>query len=71
MRTGLKLIRMKNKYGAQKKLYTFNPRPGRGWWMPPAPLRLFCDAPRTMRRIVLKFFIAYGASFAQLLVNKF
>ena len=38
--------------------------------MPP-PLRFFCDAPRTMRPIVLKFCIAYGASFAQLLVKNF
>ena len=29
----------------------------------------FCDAPRTMRRVVVKFCIAYGASFAQLLVK--
>ena len=35
------------------------------------PLRFFCDAPRTMRRIVLKFCIAYGASSAQLLVKNF
>ena len=35
------------------------------------PLRFFCDAPRTMRRIVLKFCTAYGASFAQLLIKKF
>ena len=36
----------------------------------PPPLRFFCDAPRTMRRIVLKFCIAYGTSFAQRLVKK-
>ena len=35
------------------------------------PLRFVCETPRTMRRIVLKFCIAYGASFAQLLVKKF
>ena len=45
-----------------------NTRPGRGGWMSP-PLRFFCDAPRSMRRIVLKFGIAYGASFAQLLIK--
>ena len=37
--------------------------------MPP-PVSFFCDAPRTMRRIVLKFWIADGASFAQFLVKK-
>ena len=42
-----------------------NPRPGRG--VDATPLRFFCDAPQTMRRIVLKLCIAYGASFAQLL----
>ena len=31
----------------------------------------FCDARQTMSRIVLKFHIAYGAFFAQLLVKKF
>ena len=46
-----------------------NPRPGRGGWC--HLLRFFCDAPRTMRRIVPKFCIAYGASFAQLLVKQF
>ena len=34
------------------------------------PPEVFCDARRTMSRIVLKFYIAYGASFAQLLVKK-
>ena len=49
-----------------------NPRPGRGGGVDATPLlRFFCDAPRTMSRIVLKFCIAYGASFAQLLVNFF
>ena len=38
-------------------------------WM--SSLEVFCDAPPTMRRIVLKFCIAYGASFAQLLVKYF
>ena len=33
-------------------------------------LRFFCDARRTMGRIVLKFCIAYEASFAQLLLRK-
>ena len=37
--------------------------------MPP-PREVFCDATQTMRRIVLKFGIAYGASFAQLLEKK-
>ena len=46
---------------------TLNPRPSRGVDAPP---EFFCDAPRTMRRIVLKFCIAYKASFAQLLVKK-
>ena len=35
------------------------------------PPEIFCDASRTMRRIVLKFCIAYGESFAQLLVKTF
>ena len=36
------------------------------------PLRLFCDARRTMSRIVLEFYIAHGASLTQLLnKNKF
>ena len=49
----------------------FNLRPGRGAMRPPPPtLSFFCDASRTMRRIVLKFCIAHGASFAQLLVKK-
>ena len=34
------------------------------------PLSFFADARRTMSRVVLIFFIAYGASFAQLLVKK-
>ena len=34
------------------------------------PPKVFRDATRTMRRIVLKFCTAYGASFAQLLVKK-
>ena len=34
------------------------------------PLEIFCDARRTMKRIVLKFCIAYGASVAQLLKKK-
>ena len=35
------------------------------------PEFFFCDARRNMKRIVLKFCIAYGASFVQLLVKKF
>ena len=42
-----------------------------GGSMRPRPWGFFCHAPRTMRRIVLKFCTAYGASFAQFLVNKF
>ena len=34
------------------------------------PLLSFCDARQTMSRIVLKFCIAYGTFFAQLLVEK-
>ena len=49
----------------------FNPRPGKGGGVDATtPLKFFRDAPRTMRRIVLKFCIAYGASFAHLLVKK-
>ena len=51
-----------------KSLGLINPRPGRGWMPPP---EVCCDAPRTMRLIVLKFGIAYGAFFAQLLVKNF
>ena len=46
-----------------------NPRPGRGVDAT-HPLRFFCDAPWSMRRIALIFCIAYGASFAQLLIKK-
>ena len=37
----------------------------------PPPLRFFLDARRTVRRSALKLGIAYGASFAHLLVKKF
>ena len=47
----------------------FNPRPGRGGGSM-RRLSFFCDARRTIRRIVLKFCTAYGESFAQLLVKK-
>ena len=47
------------------------PRPGRGGGVMRPSLRfIFCDARRTMSRIVLQFCIVYGASFAQLLVKK-
>ena len=49
-----------------KKLI-FTPSP---WQGDATLLRFFCDAPRTMKRNVLKFSIAYGASVAQLLVKK-
>ena len=39
-----------------------DPRPGRA--RVDVPPEFFCDARRTMSRIVLKFYIAYGASFA-------
>ena len=39
--------------------------------MPPPPLRFFWGAPRAVRRSALKLGIAYGASFANLLVKKF
>ena len=48
--------------------YAINPRPGMGGRCDPP--EFFCDVPRTMRRIVLKFCTAYGTSFAQLLVKK-
>ena len=34
------------------------------------PLRFFGNGRRTRSRIVLKFYIAYGASFAQLLIKE-
>ena len=47
----------------------FNPRPVRGGLMQPSH-EFFWAGRRTVWRIVLKFSIAYGASFAQLLVKK-
>ena len=64
--------RKHNKTRDMRKYDIFNPRTPRGGVVStPPPLRFFCDAPRTMRRIVLKFCTAYGASFAQLLVKNF
>ena len=48
----------------------FNPRSGRGS-MHPTLSFFFCDARQTMSQIVLKFCMAYGASFAQLLEKNF
>ena len=47
-----------------------NPRLGRGWGRcDPRPKVFFCDARRTISRIMPKFFITFWASFAQLLVK--
>ena len=48
--------------------FFLNLRPGRGG-VDATPLRFSCYGRRTMRRIVLKFCIAYRATFAQLLVK--
>ena len=48
----------------------FNPRQWRGGLMQPPPHEFFWAARQTVWSIMLKFSIAYGASFAQLLVKK-